>query len=165
MAKAGKKAGAAKKARKHEFEDAMIAVADAMEAVAEADDVDEADDQTSEAAPPASLLDGLTEAALRNAQAVSEAMVAGILGAEQARAHVADTAIQTLRSQIAAAAELGRATTAQQALQVQAQFAQETWDAYSLSALCLREMLSSAWHMTARPLTVRYAELVGTPAG
>jgi hypothetical protein len=105
------------------------------------------------------LLTKTFDDAAKNLQALVDTFVAGLEGAEQVRAHVSVATTQALRDQLAAAAVFANVKTADEALQLQQQFARRALEFYSARAHSLGEVCSAAWQASAKPLTDRYAEI------
>jgi hypothetical protein len=85
--------------------------------------------------------------------------VSGIHGAEQARARVVADGIKALESQAARATAVAKVTSAQEALELQQQFARQALESYVASATAVSSALTSAFQAALKPLNDRYAEV------
>jgi hypothetical protein len=108
------------------------------------------------------LLTNALDGAAKNAQAFADAYVAGLRGADEVRAHLVESASRALNTQIAAAAQLGKAKSAEEAVRLHQQLTREAWEAQAVCARNVGEVLWAAWQASAKPLTDRYAEVSQT---
>jgi len=99
----------------------------------------------------------VAEKATHNLEAVTQAATAAMHGAEQARAYLAASSKTALDNQYAAASAFAKVKNAQEALDLQAQFARKALDAYSTNVRAMSELFSSTLSATLKPLSVTFS--------
>lgn len=104
---------------------------------------------------PTLALDVIRSATINNGEMISAAMTAAINGLEKLRAHALAAAAATAQSQLAAGAELTKARSPQDVLEVQSRFAQEAFEAYVSSIYTGVDVLSASLRETMRPIGKR----------
>jgi len=97
------------------------------------------------------------EKATHSLEAVTEATMAALTGAEKARAYLAANSKTALESQFAAASAFAKVKTPQEAFDLQAQFARNALDAYSTNVSEISELFSSSLSATLKPLSATFA--------
>jgi hypothetical protein len=97
-------------------------------------------------------------------QAITEALVTGIRGAEQARALLVASSIKALETEAARATAFTAVKSPQEALDLHQQFARQALESYTANATVLSSVLSSSFQAALKPLNARFSEVTKTAA-
>jgi hypothetical protein len=95
-------------------------------------------------------------------QAITEALVTGIRGAEQARAQLVTSSIKALEAEAARATAFAAVKSPQEALDLHQKFARQALESYTANATALTSLLSSSFQAALKPLTARFSEVTKT---
>jgi hypothetical protein len=104
-----------------------------------------------------SAFKAVAEKATHSLEAMTEATMAAIHGVEQSRAYLAANSKTALDNQFAAASAFAKVKSAQEAFELQAQFARKALEAYSTNVSVMSELFSSTLSATLKPLSATFS--------